>query len=152
MIKRTSRSTSGEKRKAVAVKHESCALQNVGFQLNFKDFYGIEIRLWQRRALFSLTWEQARHRSASSCKHASFIYKTLTRACVQDRQFHYSQSGLKVGERSICGGWRHRDRDSDKRNSPCRFMVFTLPRKGFRRENKRMLTLANWAASGRDIW
>lgn len=133
MIKSTSRSTSGEKRRAVAVKHESCALQNIRLKLNFKDFYGIKIRFWQQRALFSLTWEQGRHRSASSCKHASFIYKTLTRACVQDRQFHYSQSGLKVGERSIRGGWRHRDTETQIKGTH-RVALWFLPshEKGFR--------------------
>ena len=83
----------------------------------------------QRKALFAPTREQARHRSDSLRKHAPYIYETLTGACVHDRQFHYSQSGWKVGERSIRGGWRHKDRDSDKKNSPCSSVVLTLPQR-----------------------
>lgn len=84
-----------------------------------------------------MAWEWARHRSVGSCKHVLYIYKTLTEACVHDRQFHYSQPGWKVGEQSIFGGWRTRDRDSDiKKNSPCHPADLTLPQKRFWREKQ----------------
>lgn len=64
-----------------------------GFQglLNTRDKALTEITRW--KALFFPTWEQVRYRSTSSCKHVPYIYKTLTRARIHNRQFHYSQSG-----------------------------------------------------------
>lgn len=48
--------------------------------------------------------------------------------------------GVKGCQQSIRGGWRHKDRHSDKKNSPCSFAL-TLPQQSFRRKKNNYIYL-----------
>lgn len=80
--------------------------------------------------MFSLTWEQARHRSVSSCKHVLYIYKTLTEpVSATGNSITHSRGERSGSDQYMEDGDTEIETQIKKKSSPCRSVLLSLPTK-----------------------